>query len=80
MIGLGIQLFDNRCPITAFFIGHSSINYFAVILRKNRVLTEPIRFEEIAIFIVMIILFLLSILLLLLLLYYVKSWKIVIID
>ena len=39
---------DNRCPITASnVIGHSPTNHFAGRLRKNRVLNEPIRFEEI---------------------------------
>ena len=44
-----IQLSDNRCPITAFC---SDID---IRLRKNRVLNEPIRFEEIVIFIMSII-------------------------
>ena len=45
-------------PITGvqwqhFIVGHSPINDFAVRLRKNRVLNEPIRFEENVIFITM---------------------------
>ena len=46
-----IQLSDNGCPITPFFIGHSLINDFAARLRKNRVLIEPTRFEEIVVFV-----------------------------
>ena len=45
-----IGLFN--CPTTGvFFIGHSPRNvfFFAVRLRENRLLNEPIRFEEIVI-------------------------------
>ena len=46
-----IQLSDNRYLIAAFCYRRLPIDDFAVRFRKNRLLNEPIRFEEIAIFI-----------------------------
>ena len=49
-----------NCPITSvqyehFVIGHSPISDFVVQLRKNRVLNESMRFEEIVIFIIKLV-------------------------
>ena len=47
-----VPLSDDKCPTTAiYYIGHCLVNDFAGRLRKNKVLNEPIRYEEIVVFI-----------------------------
>ena len=50
-----VQLSVSRCLIQHFVIGRRLISDFAVRLRINRVLNEPVRFEEIVFFILSIV-------------------------